>query len=139
MFHILELGKGEYMMGVFGNLTNRVMESSRQVEPEVGMGATVTSFSDRAAGTVVEINVSCKAIIRVQEDAAKRTDNNGMSECQDYEYSADPDGRSWYFKKDKTGRWEQVWFNLKTNRWNKVGCGDGLFLGTRRKYHDFSF
>jgi hypothetical protein len=103
--------------------------------PEVGMAATILSWSDRQAGTVVSIE---KNIIGVQYDTAIRTDSNGMSEMQEYEYSRNPNGCISYFRQDKTGKFVGVYKNPETGRWIK-GTSDGLILGTRRQYRDFSF
>lgn len=105
--------------------------------PEVGMGATILSWTDRYAGTVVDVTNNGKMVV-VQEDSAVRVDGNGMSEMQEYEYSADPEGRVYVFRMDKNGGWNEARLNGKTGRWNKVD-GYGLILGFRRKYRDFSF
>ena len=105
-------------------------------EPQVGLGATITHWTDRDAGTVISWDGS---VIAVQEDEAKRTDNNGMSEAQDYEYSPNPSGRVWHFRRDKTNAWRFIVRNEKTGRWNIASSGPGLVLGFRRKYYDFSF
>ena len=105
-------------------------------EPEVGMGATITHWTDRDAGTVIGWDGD---IIAIQEDEAKRTDGYGMSDVQSYEYSADPNGRVWYFRRDKSNAWRFVTRNEKTGRWNIAKSGPGLVLGFRRKYYDYSF
>ena len=60
-------------------------EKTASVIPYIGMPATLVYFSDREPGTVVDMSPSGKTIY-VQEDNAIRTDNNGMSEIQEYEY-----------------------------------------------------
>jgi len=52
-------------------------------EPTVGMGVTMLSWSDRHAGTIVEVNMK-KRYIAITEDDATRIDNNGISEGQQY-------------------------------------------------------
>lgn len=105
--------------------------------PEVGMGATTLSWSDRQAVTVISVDGN---VIAVQRDIAKRIDTNGMSEMQDYDYTPNPTGSISYFRLDKTGSWNQITKNDKTGRWNKIGAGGyGLILGFRREYYDFSF
>ncbi len=61
-----------------------------------------------------------------------------MSETQDYEYSANPNGGTECFFLDKDGKWKGIRFNHETKRWIKAE-GHGLRLGFREKYHDFSF
>ena len=110
-----------------------------QPTPEVGMGATLLSHTDRHAATITSVEtIRGKTYITVQEDKSYRTDKNGMSECQDYEYSRDPNGCKQTFRTDKNGMWERVYFNEVTKRWKKTDCG-GLRIGSRNTYHDFSF
>lgn len=123
------------MVAAYGNLMNRISESAR-TEPTVGEGATVTHYSDRDACTVTSVK---DGIAIVQEDKATRTDSNGMSDSQDYAYERDPEGRTWTFRKDKTGRWSEVRFNRTTRRWNKVEGGCGVYFGRRDKHYDFGF
>lgn len=112
-------------MRVFGSLNNRLMENVKPPVPTVGMGGTILMYSDRHAVTVVEV-LSPKRIV-VQEDTARRTDKNGMSECQDYEYSPNPNAPRIEFSLRKDGRWRQS----KTTT--------VLMLGERDSYHDYSF
>lgn len=106
-----------------GSLQNRLMENkdAAKIQAKVGDGATVTSFTDRYAGTVIKVTPTQ---IHVQEDNATRTDSNGMSEMQDYDYTPNPAGQVFVFYKSKHG----------------FKCGTyGLVLGARMKYHDYSF
>lgn len=100
------------------------------VVPEVGIGATVHFWSDAHACTVVEVSKSGKRIV-VQQDDAKRTDTNGMSDCQSYEYTPNPTGCTWTFSLRANGRWILAGDPAKGG----ISCG----LGYRRKYYDFSF
>ena len=110
-----------------------------QPVPEVGMGATVLHWTDRSPATVVEVFKIGKAVaFTVQEDRAKRIDQNGMSECQTYEFSPNPDGCKRTFKQLPNGTWTGVWLNPQTKRWSS-NAGEGVLLGVRGKYHDFSF
>lgn len=125
---------------MYGSIQNRLYESMTigAPEPKAGMGATITGYTDRHAATVICWDAN-KEIITVQEDTAKRIDNNGMSESQKYEFSPNPDGTKWYFRRNKkTGRWNRIVFNEKTSRWNKHEYG-GLTVGMRSEYYDFSF
>jgi hypothetical protein len=112
-------------MRVYGNLMNRISESGKQVEPKVGDGVTINMYSDRRAGTIIEICSPKK--IKVQEDKATRTDSNGMSESQDYSYERNPEGYVSIFTQRKNG----MWIESKGS--------NGLTIGIRRQYHDFSF
>lgn len=110
-----------------------------QPTPEVGMAATMLSYSDRHAATISQVEtIRGKLYITVQEDTAVRVDKNGFSECQDYEYSPNPNGRTETFRQDAQGMWERVYKNPETGRWKKSQCG-GLRIGHRESYHDFSF
>lgn len=98
--------------------------------PEVGMGATRYGYSDRHAMTVIKVSQDGRRV-RAQYDHAKRTDDNGMSECQAYEFTRNTDGAVETFSLRKNGRW--VLTRYPTND------GPRLVLGHRDKYHDFSF
>jgi len=104
-------------------------------EPTVGMGVTMLSWTDRDAGTIVEVNMK-RRYIAVVEDNAKRIDNNGISEGQEYEFTPNPDGYVVYYRKDKKGQWRKCYYN--ENKRLVFGTG-GLIVGRREKYYDFSF
>jgi hypothetical protein len=127
----------------FGSLTNSIDEAAviGQPEPEIGMGATILSWSDRAPGTIIRVERDRgSVVVTVREDAWKRLDKNGMSECQNYEYLSNPEGvRSW-FRRLESGRWVEVTWNYNTKRYNMIkGGGHGLRIGERERYHDYSF
>ena len=105
-----------------GSLMNHFFTSGQQTAPEVGMGATVCMWSDRCAATIVKVTATQ---IHVQFDDATRTDNNGMSEDQSYDYARNETAPVEIFRKTKRG--------LKSTG------GNGLLIGVRRAYHDFSF
>jgi hypothetical protein len=100
---------------------NKLMGDSNQPVPVVGMGATILAWTDRYAGTVVAVTPKS---FTVREDTATRTDANGMSEVQSYDYTPNPNGRTWTFRMTKRG-------------WSAKGTG--VALGFRRAYHDYSF
>ena len=114
-----------------------------QPVPTVGMGATLLSWTDRAAATIVSVeeiggSKRYRYIVGVVEDYARRVDSNGMSECQQYEYQRDPNGRVVEFaSKVGTGEWVRMARNDK-GRLVKAG-GGGLRIGVRDSYRDFSF
>jgi len=108
-------------------MTNTNTTSSETIVPVIGMGATICGWTDRYPATVIEISKSGRVIV-VQEDTSTRIDSNGMSECQDYTYAPDANGRTKTYSRRKNGRWIQK------------GTKDCyLSLGNRRKYHDYSF
>lgn len=117
-------------MARFGSMMNMLMDNSKMPVPEVGMGATELCWSDRHAYTIVEIK-SPKRII-VQQDHAKRTDNNGMSECQSYEFTPNPDAAKIELSLRKNGRWMPVGQGLKSG-------GSSFLIGSRQEYYDYSF
>jgi hypothetical protein len=125
----------------FGSLTNHLDAAGviGQPTPTVGMGATILHWSDRDPATIVKVENLGKAILlTVQVDKYERTDGNGMSECQSYKFSPNPEGALYTFKQAKNGRWQQVSLNPETGRWN-VAKGLGLRIGERDRYYDFSF
>ena len=95
-------------------------------DPEVGMGATQIMWSDRHPFTVVEVSPNSRRCV-VQEDRAVRTDKHGMSDCQDYDYEANPEGRKVTLSRRKNGDWRQV------------GDTQLFHLGYRSRYFDYSF
>ena len=123
-----------------GSLTNHLYSrmTINQPNPEVGMGATILRWTDRHAATITAILNSSATIIIVREDYARRTDKNGMSESQEYEFTRNTEGRRYTFRQAASGSWEEINLNSKTQRWNKVD-GPGLRIGERNHYHDFSF
>lgn len=115
-------------MKLYGNLMNRIAESSTQKVVKVGDGATVVMYSDRKAATVVE---ATDMRIIVQEDTAKRTDSHGMSDSQSYMYERNAEGRVYAFTKRRNGRFVE--------QGQKMNQGVGLVTGVRDEYHDFGF
>jgi hypothetical protein len=104
-----------------GSVMNHLFTASAQPEPAVGMGATICCWTDRHAATIVKVT---RCQIHVQADVAIRTDKNGASECQQYEYRRDPSSTVIVFRKTKRG-----W---RSNQ-------GGLLIGVRRHYYDYSF
>lgn len=106
-----------------GSLVNHLLTSNRPDFPAtVGDGATICYWTDRSAATVVKVT---RTQVHVQEDAAIRTDANGMSESQSYRYEPRPEGPVIVFRKTKRG-------------W-RAARGGSLVLGVRNAYHDYSF
>ena len=124
-----------------GSLMNHLYSRATkgQPEPVVGMGATLLSWTDREAATIVEVTKTKSGawLIAVQEDNAQRIDSNGFSESQEYEYSPNPEAAKQWFRFEEAKGWRSVRQGEK-GRWKLTG-GGGLLIGSRRKYHDFSF
>ena len=123
------------------SMTNFAMSGTLgQPEPVVGMGATVLLYSDRHAGTIVKVETWRKGVLlHVQRDITKRTDKNGFSECQEYEYTQDPNGLIdlfWMGKDSKT--WREVRVECGKRRLCPKGSGFGLHIGDRDEYYDFT-
>lgn len=104
-----------------GNFESWMMATSTQPAPKIGDGATVILWTDRYAGTIIK-HTRCQ--IHVQRDIAVRQDERGMSESQDYTYTADPKGQVYVFRKTKRGY--------------KSGSF-GLAIGVRDEYYDYCF
>lgn len=118
----------------FGSFQNQLYAGCTSSVPEPGMGCTVIHYSDRTACTVESIGRNKKGVVtevHVREDRATRIDSNGMSECQSYSYSPDPEGRVYIFTLRRNGRWAQLGSPAKG--------GIGILFGGRRHYHDYSF
>ena len=115
------------------SLTNHLL-SQNSDEPAVGMGATLLHWTDRTACTVIAYDGS---VVTLQEDSAARVDGRGMSDQQDYAFTANPDGVIHYYRKNRNGCWVRVVAN-ETGRLVQAD-GAGLTIGRRDHYHDFSF
>ena len=102
---------------------------------EVGDGVTLIYYSDEVPATVIEIDSKGKWI-KVQNDKAKRIDNNGMSDCQDYKIERDENGRIQTFY--KTRKKEYTLFT-NTGKFTYDNYGIYLLLKVRRKYYYYSF
>lgn len=121
-----------------GSLVNHLMSRSAPQEPQVGMPATLLSWSDRDPATVIEVFVKGKTTyFTVQSDAWKALKPVGLSEDQDYEYFRDPDGTTYTFRQSRQGGWEGVRLNPETGRYLKGGAN--IMLGRREKYVDPTF
>lgn len=111
------------------SLMSNIYLNSKMPEPVVGMGATACYYTDRHACTVIEVR-GPKTIV-VQEDTATRSDNLGMSDCQSYEYSPNPNGHKYVVTLRNNGRWVKQGQSAKN--------GLGLVIGRRMHYYDYSF
>jgi len=116
-----------------GGLVNRLMERDTPPTPEVGMGGTLPSYTDRSAVTVVAVGLKDRGLpmVGVQADRAIRTDTNGMSDAQQYRYEPQPDAPVVHFTLRRNGKW--------IRRGESMNGGQVLCLGYRSVYHDYSF
>jgi hypothetical protein len=125
-------------------MTNHIYSRMTQGAPEpvVDMPATILLWTDRNAGTVVHVWTERKhQYVTIQEDRAIRTDKNGLSDSQEYDYKRDPFGRLVMFRREPDGRWREAYRDAVTKkmRIHKYGSGNGLILGRRETYRDPSF
>lgn len=125
-----------------GSLINHLQSRATigQPEPIVGMGATELLWTDRHACTIFRVWEHGKfRYIEVRRDIVKRADNNGMSDCQDWDCKPNVNGSKHFFRQplaDKNAAWLQTYKN-EHGRW--VKGSHTLVLGRRDEYHDFSF
>ena len=115
-------------MRIFGSLSNRILESISQPAPTVGMGATIIYYSDRHAGTVVEVRGKTVFIAR---DHADRIDNNGMSDSQSYAYRPDLTARPVAYTLRKNGAYVRIGENMNSS--------PRVALGHRDERYDFGY
>jgi hypothetical protein len=97
-------------------------------EIKIGDGATQSVGSDRYPYTVVKI-LSPRRMV-VQQDNAVRTDKNGLSESQTYEYSPNPNATEVVITLRSNGRWYQLGQSTKSG---------AFYIGRRSMYQDPSF
>ena len=114
----------------YGSFQNRMMEHSKMPEPQVGMGATECLYSDRKPYEIIEVKDARHITVRALD--WKRIDDNGMSDCQDYEYISNPENRTAKLFLTKKGEWRQRYPD------GKLGC-TRFFIGRAERYYDFSF
>lgn len=97
--------------------------------PRVGDGATICYWSDRSPATVIAVSKTGHKVT-IQLDNYTRIDNNGMSDCQDYEYTPNPEGATYTVTRRRT---------RGVVRYCIAGGNTAVVFGHRRRYHDFSF
>lgn len=114
----------------YGSIDNRLLESAKMPEPQVGMGATEIYYSDRRPFEIIEVKDARH--ITVRELDWKRTDSNGMSDCQDYEYFSNPENRTADLFLTKQGQWRERYDG------RRLGC-NCFYIGEAERYHDFCF
>lgn len=102
----------------------------------VGMGATFTHGNDRIPCTVVEIKRNGREVV-LRADRAVRTDANGMSDRQSYEYYPDPTGEIYRVSRREFIKGEPSRFKLIGHATSAPGCYADF--GGRSRFHDYSF
>ena len=140
------------MTQMYGSLLNRWAEEINHNghKVEIGMGVTEMCYSDRHAYEVIAIKDDRHITIRRLK--AKRIDNNGLSECQNYEYTSDPDGATRELFLTKKGQWRgryrehaligfdengyPIWSEEPTSGWKLAGC---YYVGEAEEYRDPTF
>lgn len=128
-------------MKAYGSLQNRLSESNfvGAPVPVVGMGVTFISYSDRDPGTIRKVDPKGNRFW-VTPDLHQRTDDNGMSECQEYAYSVRDDipEENWMLVTWKKARKSHDNPKGEGGRWLTAN-GQSIVIGRREKYYDFSF
>lgn len=119
------------------SLVNSVLDARHENSPNptVGMGATVLGWTDRYAGTVIDVSGNR---ITIQEDHSERTDSNGDTANQVYAYSKNDKGMLHHFSK-RGGKWVQVVEDQHGSSWRRKEGGYELALGERDHFYDFSY
>lgn len=127
----------------YGSVQNRISAECEMPKPEVGMGVTELLWSDRDPWEVIEVISEKK--IRIRELGYKRTDNDGISEHQEYEFFPNPDGEvktlvlrngKWRdLKKEYVNNADGKLVSVETRR---LGCSQWL-IGRAERYFDYSF
>lgn len=116
----------------YGNLNNRFLErAGNNTIPQVGMGVTECLWSDRHPYEIIEVKDNRHITIRGLR--ARRIDDNGFSECQEYEYFSDPEAPVYRLYKNKKGRW------VRRVGKNGVDNSSGWYIGRAEEYYDFTF
>lgn len=115
----------------FGSLSNLIAADSRSHSPEVGIGATMLSWTDRHAATVVSVSGDGQEV-GVQRDIARRVDGGGPTDGgQRYEYTRDPDARIDTYTLRRNGNW--------VRKGEPMRNGAVLMIGARDEFYDFTF
>lgn len=95
------------MMKLYGSLFNRIEESQMYCsEIKVGTGATEYFYTDKIPYEVTRVINQQHVFIRRMN--AIRIDNNGMSDCQEYEYKSDLSAPEIELVKRANGPWLRV-------------------------------
>lgn len=124
-----------------GSVINHLMARGTRGEPEptVGMGATLLSWTDRHAGTIVAVEKdgAGRYVVTVREDKARVVSGSTFDGSAAYEYEPDPDGFEHMFRREEGKGWRGV--RRGVGRRLKLAEGYGLRIGARESYRDPSF
>lgn len=113
------------------NVTERVEHCANEDTISVGDGVTERYWTDREPYEVIE--VKSESTIVVRELRARRTDDLGVSDTQDYEYYRNYSAPVKTLRKVKRGKY-YVWIE-----WGHGRGGNTFHIGTARKYYDYCF
>jgi hypothetical protein len=120
-----------------GSLVNRLMEGPTKKVPEVGMGVTITHWSDRDPGTIVAVRNFKSGTrkgqpreIDIQHDDWKVISGSEGDGSAKYEYTPNTSGPVITYVVNLKGRWV---------RKGQGGKGSGLILDSRNRYCDPHF
>lgn len=115
-----------------GSLVNHIYSQAEQTLPNVGDGATVLHWTDREAGTVIEVDTA-KRIVVVQMDTATVVSGSGHDGSAVYAYTANPNGSKRTFKPVTRGH--------AKGQMRENGRKDGysVIFGRRDSYRDPHF
>ena len=120
-----------------GSLVNRITEGPTSKVPVVGMGVTITYWSDRDPATVIEVKNFKSGTrkgqpreITIQHDDWKVVSGSEGDGSAKYEYSRNAEAATAVYVVNAKGRWV---------RKGQGGKGSGLILGSRNRYYDPHF
>lgn len=116
-----------------GSVVNHLMSRDGSGIPVVGKGATELMWTDRKAYFVNSVSEDLKECV-IERAHPIRTDNNGMSEAQSYEYERTGNTIELKFR---WGAWRQFytcpWTKKKKNQKMNIS------FGHMSEYYDYSF
>ena len=128
----------------YGSVQNRISAECEMPKPEVGMGVTELLWSDRDPWEVIEVVNDKK--IRIRELGYERTDNDGISEHQEYEFFPNPDGdvKTLVLRNGKWRDLKKEYVNDANGKQvlvetRRLGRGSQWLIGRAERYYDFSF
>lgn len=134
---------------LYGSLDNRLEENSFfEVgidAVKVGMKCTEYYYSDSHVWEIIKIlkqdgkNQKFECVVRQMK--AHRTDHNGMSDCQSYEFESDPNAPTQLLKISGTKykKLKAYPIDTKTGVASKTPTSQGWAVNIAREYYDYSF
>lgn len=117
-----------------GSLINHLYSRTNDAEAKVGMGATLLSWTDRHAATVVHVSGD---IVGVKRDNAKVVSGSAHDGSAVYEFSHNQEASTELFRRGKDGKYHGVYLNKETGRYKKNG--NNILIGRREEYRDPGF